>query len=74
MDRWDPKHVELTHVMNKLTQNFVYLVGLHIYYKMIHGSYNIKVKYVNRHEDGHKFTVETGSNNCIYTTFKEGEA
>ena len=23
-------------------ENFVYLVGLHIYYKMIHGPYNIK--------------------------------
>ena len=30
--------------MNKTQslKNFVYLVGLHIYYKMIHGPYNIK--------------------------------
>ena len=31
-------------------KNFVYLVGLHIYYKIIHGPYNIKVlklTYVN---------------------------
>ena len=26
-----------------LLQHFVYLVGLHIYYKMIHGPYNIKL-------------------------------
>ena len=33
MDQWDPKHVELTYVMNKTQslKNFVYLVGLHIY-------------------------------------------
>ena len=29
--------------MNKLNQNIVYLVGLHIYCKMIHGPYNIKI-------------------------------
>ena len=35
MDRWGPKHVELTYVMNKThsLKRFVYLVGLHIYYK-----------------------------------------
>ena len=44
MDRWGPKQVELTYVMNKTysLKHFVYLVGLHIYYKMIHGPYNIK--------------------------------
>ena len=44
MDRWRPKHVELTYVMNKAQslENFVYLVGLHIYYKMIHGPYRLK--------------------------------
>ena len=44
MDQWGPKHVELTYVMNKTQslKNFVYLVGLHIYYKMIHAPYNIK--------------------------------
>ena len=47
MDRWGPKHVELTYVMNKLTQkNSVYLFGLHIYYKMIHDLYNIKLRLV----------------------------
>ena len=32
MDRWGPKHVELTYVMNKIQslENFVYLVRLHI--------------------------------------------
>ena len=38
MDRWDPKHVELTYVMNKthsLKKHFVYLVGLHIYIRTI---------------------------------------
>ena len=46
MDRWGRKHVELTYVMNKTQslKNFVYLVGLHIYYKMIHGPYNIKYR------------------------------
>ena len=45
MDRWVPKHVELTYVMNKTQsfENFGYLVGLHIYYKMIHGPYDIKL-------------------------------
>ena len=45
MDQWGPKHVELTYVMNKTQslRNFVYLVGLHIFYKMIHGPYNIKL-------------------------------
>ena len=45
MDQGGPKHVELTYVMNKTQslENFVYLVGLHIYYKMIHGPYNINV-------------------------------
>ena len=44
MDRWGLKHVELIYVMNKTQslKNFVYLVGLHIYYKMIHGPYNIE--------------------------------
>ena len=44
MDRRGPKHVKLTHVMNKTQslKNFVYLIGLRIYYKMIHGPYNIK--------------------------------
>ena len=47
MDRWGPKHVELTYVMNKLIKkHIVYLVGLHIYYKMIHGPYNIKLKLI----------------------------
>ena len=33
MDKWGPKHVQLTYVMNKIqSKNFVYLVGLHIYY------------------------------------------
>ena len=34
-----------TAVLNKLThqKHFVYLVGLHIYYKMIHGPYNVKL-------------------------------
>ena len=34
MDRWGPKHVELTYVMNKnslIKNHIVYLVGLHIY-------------------------------------------
>ena len=33
MDRWGPKHVELTYMMNKTqsSKNFVYLVGLHVY-------------------------------------------
>ena len=46
MDRWGPKHVKLTYMMNKTQslKNFVYLVGLHIYYKMIHGPYNIKLQ------------------------------
>ena len=45
MNRWGPKHVELTYVMNKTQslKNFLYLVGLHVYYKMIHGPYNIKL-------------------------------
>ena len=43
MDRCGPKHVELTKMLNKThsLKHFVYLVGLHIYYKMIHGPYNI---------------------------------
>ena len=43
MDQWGPKHVELTYVMNKTQslKHFVYLVGLHTYYKMINGPYNI---------------------------------
>ena len=34
-------------MMNKTQslKDFVYLVGLHIYYKMIHGPYNIKLVY-----------------------------
>jgi hypothetical protein len=46
MKQSNTKHVELTYVMNKTQslENFVYLVGLHIYYKMIHGPYNIKLK------------------------------
>ena len=49
MDRWGPKHVELTYVMSKTQslKNFMYLVGLHIYYKMIHGPYNIN--FINTH-------------------------
>ena len=44
MDRLGPKHVELTYVINKTQSlNLVYLVGLHIYYKMIHGPYNFKL-------------------------------
>jgi hypothetical protein len=45
VDRWGPKHVELTYVMNKTQslKNIVYLVGLHIYYKMTHGPCNIKL-------------------------------
>ena len=31
----------------------VYLVGLHIYYKMIHGPYNVKVKTRNIGKEGH---------------------
>ena len=31
-------------LMSEVIQHFVYLVGLHIYYKMIHGPYNIKLK------------------------------
>ena len=40
MDRWGSKHVELnkTHSL----KHFVYVVGLHIYCKMIHGPYNVK--------------------------------
>ena len=32
-------------MMNKTysLKHFVYLVGLHIYYKMIHGPYNVKL-------------------------------
>ena len=50
MDRRGPKHVELTYVMNKtqLLKHFVYLVGLHIYYKTIHGPYNISCSYCCR--------------------------
>ena len=50
MDRWGPKHVELTYMMNKTHsfKHFVYLVGLHIYYKMIHGPYNIKVGLIEK--------------------------
>ena len=53
MDRWGPKHVELTKALNKThsLNHIVYLVGLHIYYKMIHGPYNIKSESV--------FTVTT---------------
>ena len=49
MKQSNTKHVELTYVMNKTQslENFVYLVGLHIYYKMIHGPYNIKLKWHN---------------------------
>ena len=38
-DLTGPKHVQLTYVTNKTQslKNFVYLVGRHIYYKMIHG-------------------------------------
>ena len=45
MDQCGLKHVELTYVLNKTQslKNFVYLVGLHVYYKMIHGPYNIKL-------------------------------
>ena len=45
MNRWDPKHAELTYAMNETQslEKFVYLVGLHIYYKMIHGPYSIKL-------------------------------
>ena len=45
MDQWGLKHTELTYVMNKTQslKNFVYLVGPYIYYKMIHGPYNIKL-------------------------------
>ena len=37
--------MELTYVLNKThsLKHFVYLVGLHIYYKIIHGHYNIKL-------------------------------
>ena len=49
MHRWGPKHVELTYVMHKThsLKHFVYLVGLHIYYKMTHGPYNIKLHWIN---------------------------
>ena len=46
MDRWGPKHVELKlKCWLKLTHwdHIVYLVGLYIYYKMIHGPYNVKL-------------------------------
>ena len=41
MDRRGPKHVVLNETYP--LKHFVYLVGLHIYYKMIHGLYNIKL-------------------------------
>ena len=46
MDHLRSKHVQLTYVMNKTQslKHFVYLVGLHMYYKMIHGPYNIKLR------------------------------
>ena len=48
MDQRGPKHVKLPYVMNKTQslKNYVYLVELHIYYKMIHGPYNIKLQAV----------------------------
>ena len=44
-DRWGPKHVELTYVLSKTysLRPHLYLVGLHIHYKMIHGRYNVKL-------------------------------
>ena len=39
-------------------KHFVYLVGLHIYYKMIHGPYNIKRKIV--------FVILL----CVFQTYK----
>ena len=60
MDRWGPKHVELTYV-NKIQslENFVCLVGLHIYYKIIHGPYNINNKHFNH--------------SCIYVGWSPGK-
>ena len=40
MDQWANISAEQTHLL----KHFVYLVGLHIYYKMRHGPYNIKLK------------------------------
>ena len=45
MDRWGPKHVEVKPkcwLKLILWDHIVYLVGLYIYYKMIHGPYNVK--------------------------------
>ena len=41
MDRWSPKHVELTYVMNKTQslKSFVYFVRLHIYYNIVFRTY-----------------------------------
>ena len=43
MDRRGPKHVELTYVMNKThsVENFVYLVGLHIYHHVSYFFFNL---------------------------------
>ena len=67
MEQWGPKHVELTYVMNETQslKNFVYLVWLHIYYKMIHGPYSIKlISYVFQSffctEDGSRKFLRNG--------------
>jgi hypothetical protein len=43
MDRYSPKHVERTLKIKSNHKNFVLLVGLYTYCRMMHGSYNIKL-------------------------------
>ena len=44
MDRWGPKHVELTHVLNKLNHKKLCVSCWTAYCKMIHGPYSIKFR------------------------------
>ena len=52
--------------MNKTQslKHFVYLVGLHIYYKMIHGPYNIKLMQM----DNLRFYI-----NCVHLVVYVGD-
>ena len=47
-------------------KNFVYPVGLHIYYKIIHGPYNIKLKkLLKKRLDDKKKTDKKSIRKCV---------
>ena len=45
MDQYSPKHAERILKTKSNHKNFVYLVGLCTYCKMMHGSYNTKLNF-----------------------------